>query len=102
MAESLHENNTVENMERIFKAAKEFGFEFIPFDTVKSLSCDKSCNFGKAECASVLSAKILEITDWKPDQQSASCAMFDCTISVVALSFNALLRMHEIFHRKSP
>jgi len=25
--ESLHENNTVENMERIFKSAKEFGFE---------------------------------------------------------------------------
>ena len=24
--ESLHENNTIENMERIFKAAKEFGF----------------------------------------------------------------------------
>ena len=27
LRESLHENNTVENMERIFKAAKEFGFE---------------------------------------------------------------------------
>jgi len=75
LSESLHENNTVENRERIFKAAKEFGFEFIPFDTVKSLSCDKSCNFGKAEVASVLSAKILEITDWKPYQQPASCAI---------------------------
>src|SRR5262249_48157489 len=27
LRESLHENNTIENMERIFKAAKEFGFE---------------------------------------------------------------------------
>ena len=27
LRESLHENNTVENMERIFKAAKESGFE---------------------------------------------------------------------------
>ena len=27
LRESLHENNTVENMERIFQAAKEFGFE---------------------------------------------------------------------------
>src|SRR5262249_39926936 len=27
LRESLHENNAVENMERIFKAAKEFGFE---------------------------------------------------------------------------
>ena len=27
LRESLHENNTVENMERIFKAAKECGFE---------------------------------------------------------------------------
>ena len=27
LRESLHENNTVENMERIFKAAKQFGFE---------------------------------------------------------------------------
>ena len=46
LRESLHENNTVENRERIFKAAKEFGFEFIPCDTVKSLSCDKSCKMG--------------------------------------------------------
>jgi hypothetical protein len=27
LRDSLHENNTVENMERIFKAAREFGFE---------------------------------------------------------------------------
>src|SRR5262245_4006028 len=27
LRETLHENNTVENMERIFRAAKEFGFE---------------------------------------------------------------------------
>jgi hypothetical protein len=25
--DSLHENNTIENMERIFKTAKEYGFE---------------------------------------------------------------------------
>ena len=34
--ESLHENNTIENMERIFKAAKAHGFEVFTISILRT------------------------------------------------------------------